>query len=76
MKVSILLATLSVLGVASSAEPASQCTGTLQCCQRLGLPSDQSVALLLGLVGLPISESNSPVGLTCTSRYSSLHLLN
>ncbi|KAK6835919.1 hypothetical protein RU639_002099 [Aspergillus parasiticus] len=66
MKVPTLLITLGVLGVASSADPTSQCDyGPVQCCQRVGLPTDSAVGLLLGLLGVAVQDMSTLVGLTC-----------
>lgn len=75
MKVSTLLTTLCVLGVASSADPTSQCdNGPVQCCATVGLPTDSAVSPLLGLLGVVVPDMSTQVGLTCMSRDSPLHL--
>ncbi|KOC17116.1 hydrophobin [Aspergillus flavus AF70] len=66
MKVSTLLTTLCVLGVASSADPTSQCdNGPVQCCATVGLPTDSAVSPLLGLLGVVVPDMSTQVGLTC-----------
>ncbi|EIT75851.1 hypothetical protein AO1008_02352 [Aspergillus oryzae 100-8] len=65
MKVSTLLTTLCVLGVASSADPTAQCdNGPVQCCATVGLPTDSVVSPLLGLLGVVVPDMSTPVGLT------------
>ncbi|KAF9446650.1 hydrophobin-domain-containing protein [Macrolepiota fuliginosa MF-IS2] len=47
--------------------PASQCnTGDLQCCNSVQSASSNAVSLLLGLLGVVLSDVTGLVGLTCS----------
>ncbi|KAL0948205.1 hypothetical protein HGRIS_010812 [Hohenbuehelia grisea] len=60
--------TITVTGPTTTAtSPASQCnTGQLQCCNSVQKASSGPVGLLLGLLGVVLSDLTVLVGVTCT----------
>ncbi|KAF8641759.1 hypothetical protein AX16_009836 [Volvariella volvacea WC 439] len=59
--------TVTVTPAPTSTSPASQCnTGSLQCCNSVQAASSSAVGLLLGLLGIVISDLTALVGITCS----------
>ncbi|KAF5393175.1 hypothetical protein D9757_001292 [Collybiopsis confluens] len=70
-KLAFVSAALASLAVATptprGGEPASSCsTGPVQCCNSVQSASSSVVGLLLGLLGIVLSDLNVDVGLTCS----------
>ncbi|KAF4578405.1 Hydrophobin [Pleurotus pulmonarius] len=69
--VATTLATLAVatpvVDVRRRTDPASSCTtGTINCCNSSGTTEDKTIAGLLGLLNIVVSDITALVGITCT----------
>ncbi len=66
-KLSALVAASVAASAIATAIPPSQCnTGPIQCCNSVDTAGSDSVAKILGLLGVVVQDLNVLVGVTCT----------